>query len=237
MTLPYVSPAYLPHGCGFTRWHNPQHEGRNLFPGVKRTGNPMADRVQALEERRNRQGVIGRELPIRVPGHDRRQRSGRPAACRSGSPSRSAPGVHWPMPVSLSGVMLGPTKTPRPGISKPTSEPPRKRDGSGRPKKYPGVWQSLQPLIVTRYLPRAIWRSSAMAVNAGSVTSDAIQEGKMSCYRQHRFLPLALRGLFLILRTFEARAFVTWPGCVHYACGQLEPAQPKRTVFSILDGR
>jgi hypothetical protein len=63
--------------------------------------------------------------------------------------------VQLPMPVASSGVMLGPTKTPWPGISKPTSEPPRKRFMSGFPKKYPGVWQSLHPAMVTRYSPRA----------------------------------------------------------------------------------
>src|SRR4029434_9019369 len=31
--------------CGFARWHNPQHEGRNLFPGFERFGNLVADRV------------------------------------------------------------------------------------------------------------------------------------------------------------------------------------------------
>src|SRR5215211_5216211 len=63
---------------------------------------------------------------------------------------------HLPRPVSWSGVRLGPWNTPRPGISNPTSEPPRKRAMSGLPKKYPGVWQSLQPPNVTRYLPRSI---------------------------------------------------------------------------------
>ena len=37
---------------------------------------------------------------------------------------------------------------------------------SGLPKKYPGVWQSLHPAIVTRYLPRAISASSALAGKA-----------------------------------------------------------------------
>ncbi len=86
--------------------------------------------------------------------------------------------VQLPMPVSLSGVILRATKTAVAGISKPTSEPPRKRDMSGLPKKYPGVWQSLQPLIVTRYLPRAIWGSSARAVTAGSAAADMIRNAR-----------------------------------------------------------
>ena len=39
--------------------------------------------------------------------------------------------VQLPSPVALSGVRLGPWKTPSPEISKPTSEPPRKRAMSG----------------------------------------------------------------------------------------------------------
>src|SRR6476620_6418278 len=64
--------------------------------------------------------------------------------------------VQSPIPVSLSGVMFRPGKAPRPGISNATSEPPKYFVMSGLPKKYPGVWQSLQPPKVTRYLPRSI---------------------------------------------------------------------------------
>src|SRR5438105_10791946 len=49
---------------------------------------------------------------------------------------------------------------------------------SGLPKKYPGVWQSLQPPSVTRYLPRVICESSAMAANAGSAITDAVMNAK-----------------------------------------------------------
>src|SRR5579863_6848837 len=76
-------------------------------------------------------------------------------------------GVHLPRPVALSGVRLGPTKTPRLGMPNPTSEPPRYRVMSGLPKKYPGVWQSLQPLVVTRYLPRAMACLSAALARSG----------------------------------------------------------------------
>src|ERR1043166_2661630 len=41
--------------CGFARWHNPEHEGRNLFPGFERFGNLVADRIQTLEK--SREGV------------------------------------------------------------------------------------------------------------------------------------------------------------------------------------
>ena len=63
-------------------------------------------------------------------------------------------------------------------ISKPTSEPPRKRDVSGFPKKYPGVWQSLHPPSVTRYLPRVICASSVMAVDTGSAITDAVKNAR-----------------------------------------------------------
>src|SRR5271156_190275 len=66
-----------------------------------------------------------------------------------------------PRPVSLSGVRLRPTNTPKPGMAKPTSEPPSTRFMSGCPRKYPGVWQSPQQPSVTRYLPRSIGVSAA----------------------------------------------------------------------------
>jgi hypothetical protein len=44
---------------------------------------------------------------------------------------------HLPIPVSRSGVRFGPWNTPRPGISNPTSEPPRKRAMSGLPEEIP----------------------------------------------------------------------------------------------------
>src|SRR5271166_530863 len=71
--------------------------------------------------------------------------------------------VQFPKPVSLSGVRLGPTNTPWPGNANPTSDPPSMREKSGLPRKVPGVWQSLQPAMVTRYLPRATSISAAEA--------------------------------------------------------------------------
>src|SRR5213078_4281075 len=59
--------------CGFARWHNPEHEGRYLFPGFERTGNLVADRVQTLEKSRDRHGVIRCECRKTVTRHDRRQ--------------------------------------------------------------------------------------------------------------------------------------------------------------------
>ena len=113
---------------------------------------------QALEKRRDCLTVLARELCIRMPG----------IVGASSRPSGRLPLVtavtisssdHLPIPVSRSGVRFGPWNTPRPGISNPTSEPPRKRARSGLPKKYPGVWQSLQLPKVTRYLPRLICKS------------------------------------------------------------------------------
>src|SRR6185436_12117367 len=60
--------------------------------------------------------------------------------------------VQLPRPVSGSGVRFLPTTTPPSGNSKPTSEPDNSRLKSGLPKKCPGVWQSLQPATVTKYL-------------------------------------------------------------------------------------
>src|SRR5439155_24713893 len=53
-----------------------------------------------------------------------------------------------------------------------------KREVSGFPKKKPGVWQSLHPPIVTRYLPRPICPSSARAENTGRVTMDATKAAR-----------------------------------------------------------
>ncbi len=50
---------------------------------------------------------------------------------------------------------------PRPGISKPTSEPPRKRAKSGLPISMPGVWQSPQPMILAKYSPRGMGFAAA----------------------------------------------------------------------------
>src|SRR5438045_370390 len=49
-SIVWIEPRLLGRSrCGFARWHNPEHEGRNLFPGFERTGNLVADRVQTLE--------------------------------------------------------------------------------------------------------------------------------------------------------------------------------------------
>src|SRR5277367_5275363 len=71
--------------------------------------------------------------------------------------------VQFPRPVALSGVRLAPAKTPRPGIAKPTSEPPRYLLASGLPRNVPGVWQSEQPPTTTRYFPRSTRASAALA--------------------------------------------------------------------------
>src|SRR5690348_15149703 len=42
---------------------------------------------------------------------------------------------------------------------------------SGWPMKYPGVWQSMQPPKLTRYLPRAICSSRGSAFTAGANTN------------------------------------------------------------------
>src|SRR5208282_221121 len=86
--------------------------------------------------------------------------------------------VQLPIPVSLSGVIFLPGNTPRPGISNPTSEPPRYRALSGLPRKNPGVWQSLHPARTTKYLPRSTGdsaraRGSRVAVTATTATAVA----------------------------------------------------------------
>lgn len=70
-----------------------------------------------------------------------------------------------------------------PGISKPTSDPPRNRELSGFPKKYPGVWQSLQPPIVTRYSPRAVCASSAAAMLDCSPNAEAAKNANRTLKR------------------------------------------------------
>src|SRR5207247_11276717 len=60
---------------------------------------------------------------------------------------------------------------------------------SGFPKKYPGVWQSLQPPSATRYLPRVICESSAMAANAGSAITDAVTKARRTEIRNMICLP------------------------------------------------
>src|SRR5204863_182300 len=73
-SIVWIRPRLLGRSrCGFARWHNPEHEGRNLFPGFERTGNLAADRVQTLEKSRDRHGVIRCECRKSVPRHDRRQ--------------------------------------------------------------------------------------------------------------------------------------------------------------------
>src|SRR5262245_41006732 len=59
--------------CGFARWRNPEHEGRNFFPGFERTGSLVADRFQTLEKSCDRPGFIPCECRKSVPRHDRRQ--------------------------------------------------------------------------------------------------------------------------------------------------------------------
>src|SRR6266705_804102 len=73
-SIVWIRPRLLGRSrCGFARWHDPEREGRNLFPGFERTGNLVADRVQTLEKSRDRHGVIRCECRKSVPRHDRRQ--------------------------------------------------------------------------------------------------------------------------------------------------------------------
>src|SRR5215475_212827 len=99
--------------------------------------------------------------------------------------------VQLPSPVCLSGVKLGATKTPSPGIAKPTSEPPRYLFISGLPKKYPGVWQSLHPPKVTRYLPRST-RLSAPPAFPTEITMPDNNSTGASINNRLRFIEFSL---------------------------------------------
>src|SRR3954467_13737783 len=73
-SIVWIGPRLLGRSrCGFARWQNPEHEGRNLFPGFERTGGLVVDRLQTLEKSRDRHGVIRCEFRKSVPRHDRRQ--------------------------------------------------------------------------------------------------------------------------------------------------------------------
>jgi hypothetical protein len=97
-----------------------------------------------------------------LPGHDRRE-----------------PGAVWPdarneggndlivRPIAETGLLVrreaAADERTKPGIANPTSEPESAREKSGFPKKYLGVWQSLQLPRVTRYFPRSTSESAASA--------------------------------------------------------------------------
>src|SRR5262245_57212249 len=53
---------------------------------------------------------------------------------------------------------------PRPGIWKPISDPARNFTGSGLPASAPVVWQPVQSMIPTRYLPRSAGDSARAPV-------------------------------------------------------------------------
>src|SRR5205814_6273304 len=98
--------------------------------------------------------------------------------------------------------------------------PPRKRDMSGFPKKYPGVWQSLQPPSVTRYLPRVICESSAMAANAGSAITDAITNARRTEIRN-----IICPAWFELRCAHSAQLYALWFAADHGAVrgGCVEP--------------
>lgn len=122
----------------------------------------MAYRLQALKECCNCACVFFCELRKCVPRHDRRQH-----AAVGALPGLNGSHNLLPSPAADAGLLVGrdvaTDENTLPGNFEATSDPPRKRELSGFPKKYPGVWQSLQPPIVTRYSPRAIAGSSAAA--------------------------------------------------------------------------
>jgi hypothetical protein len=107
--------------CGFARWHNPEHEGRNLFPGFERFGNLVADRVLTGFKLWRKAAIAMASSAVMSqerPRHNRRQDAAVP-------PFTNLYRLHdllWvqlPMPVFLSGVMIGPTKTPDPESRSP----------------------------------------------------------------------------------------------------------------------
>src|SRR5262245_3031989 len=105
--------------------------------------------------------------------------------------------VHWPRPVSGSGVRLAVKLTPHGpanavlvaaietshgpcgcgagGISSDSGWPDSARDMSGSAPLGPslnGVWQSWQPLVLTRYWPRAALADEGVsAADAGTALS------------------------------------------------------------------
>ena len=112
-----------------------EHERRRDLGRAERPRHLVRHRRQALEERRDRLRILLGQFGKGMPRHDRREHPAvrpRPGLDRPDDIVRRS---SCPRPVSLSGVRFGPWKTPRPGISKPTSEPPRKRAMSGLPKK------------------------------------------------------------------------------------------------------
>src|SRR5215469_590292 len=149
--------------------------------------------------------------------------------------------VHLPSPVSLSGVRLGGTNTPF-GIAKPTSEPPRTFPASGLPKKLPGVWQSLQPAIVTRYLPRATCWSAATAgwmevMNASTAAGTANRSMFFSAFFD-RGQPRA-RAQRAASQCFEGGSFRIRGGLreqLHQVALPLMPLLDRRDVGRVLGG-
>ena len=84
---------------------------------------------------------------------------------------------------------------------------------SGLPKKYPGVWQSLQPPNPTRYLPRLISALSAAAALGGTTSVNATAAAATPKPRatSARLRAAALCPATGRLARFAARALRTLP--------------------------
>ncbi len=153
-------------GVNRAREHR-HHEGRGRLAWPERAGHLIRHRRHAFQIGRNRQRIRLRQT--RVTCHGMTGARMRPSGV---SPLVIAvticSSVQLPRPVALSGVRLGATNTPRGGMPKPTSEPPRNLLLSALPRKCPGVWQSVQLPMVTRYLPRATSCASAAAARNGT---------------------------------------------------------------------
>jgi hypothetical protein len=73
---------------------------------------------------------------------------------------RVSPGPNGPATLLLIGDMI----FRKVEVAEATSDPPRYLLVSGWPIRLPGVWQAVQPMIVTSYLPRSTCASAACTV-------------------------------------------------------------------------
>src|SRR5215831_18290774 len=117
----------------FRRQYRHSEYGRFLIQ-TERTRDLVADRRQIAQILDDGADIGLRQRGICAPWHDGREDAAiRPNSRLNGGAIWSL--VQLPRPVTLSGVRFGATNTPRPGTSKPTSEPPRNLDMSGFPKR------------------------------------------------------------------------------------------------------
>jgi hypothetical protein len=111
--------------------------GTSIFcPGPKGPVTAFLTGLRLFQIGGDRQGVQSAHMgkTLRRHGRGKHAAVGARAFCKAVTICSV---VQLPRPVSLSGLGLGGTKTPKPGTAKPTSEPPRQRVRSGLPDRPP----------------------------------------------------------------------------------------------------